>query len=399
MKANTLKLCLPLIAMTAQQSATGLIIPPFLDHLKYSVSAIGTLVSLGPMLTLAARLPSGMAYRSQRARMLLTAALSATTLCSFLYSLALEPFHFALVHALNGLAFGVAGTIYLAFYVDALPQDEDRHHAMGYYAGSLAIGYSSGGFAAGYIADRAGYAVTFGFASLLGPLCLVLLFFFTRQPSSLKPAIDLPKADTTLTLLQSLSSILDPKMASIGVVALFLNMLHQMGNVFLPLYGLGVGLTLMQVGVIKGFHALCNGITRPLSGIVTKQLGRRDLSLITLPLQSGFMMLVPAFSGFGSVLTLFVFAGFLRAVGIVSNTISMVEGVDETRIRRGVASGVFNAAGDFGNILGPSAGGLIASFTGVAYLFFVGPLTVTILFFISLWLCRFVGSSVGFRHP
>jgi len=60
MKAGTLKLCIPIAAMTAQQSAAMLVIPPFLDDLKYPVSAIGTLISLGPVLAFTARLPSGM---------------------------------------------------------------------------------------------------------------------------------------------------------------------------------------------------------------------------------------------------------------------------------------------------------------------------------------------------
>jgi predicted MFS family arabinose efflux permease len=55
-----------------------------------------------------------------------------------------------------------------------------------------------------------------------------------------------------------------------------------------------------------------------------------------------------------------------------------------------VSSGLYNAAGDLGNIVGPSMGGLIASVTGVANLFMVGPLVTAALFFISLWACRFI---------
>lgn len=393
MKASTLKLCLPVIAMTAQQSAASLVIPPFLDELKYPVSAIGFLISVGPILALAARLPTGLAYRGDRARMLMAAALSVLTLCNFLYGFAVKPLHFAFVHALNGFAHGAGMTVYLAFFVEALPVDEDRHHAMGYYAGCLAVGYSTGGFAAGYVADKLGYGATFTFASLLALLCLGLLSFLGR-PSATMTAHPRTVAATP-SLGESLKSVFEPKIAALVVVHLFLNMLHQIGMVFLPLYGLAVGLTLTQVGLIKGLYSLCNAITRPISGLVMKGLSHQSISRVDLPLQSAFMTLVPFFHDLGSLLTIFILVGFLRAVAIVANTISMVEDVDATRVSRGVASGIYSAAGDLGNILGPSVGGVVAGFTGIAGLFLIGPAIIALAFLSSLWGCKFVGRGIN----
>jgi predicted MFS family arabinose efflux permease len=392
MKMATLKLCLPVAAMTAQQNAAQFIIPPFLDDLKYPVSAIGTLVSLAPVFALVARVPSGIAYNRERARWLLMAAISTMALCNFLYGFTVRPFEFAVIHALNGFAYGAATTIYLAFYVDALPPDEDRHHAMGYYAGCLAIGYSTGGFLAGYIADRLSYAATFNFSGILALACVALLFFL-KVPASAVGTSGSLRVTTPQTFVGSLKNLLNPKLAGIVVVALFLNLMHQMGNVFLPLYGLAVGISLTKVGVIKGLYAMCNAITRPLSGMAVKRFSQRNLAVVTLPLQALFLTLVPLFHGFGPVLTLFVISGFMRAVAIVSNTIGMVEDVDETKVSRGVASGLFNAAGDVGNIIGPSLGGLIAAFTGIERLFFFGPVMVIAMFFASLWSCKFISRT------
>ena len=389
MKASTLKLCLPITAMTAQQTAAALLIPPFLDSHHYPVSAIGSLIAVAPFLALAARLPSGVFYRGERARPLIVAALIVMSVCTFLYSYAVTPLAFALVQAFNGFAYGAATTIYLAFYVDHLPPDEDRHHAMGYYTGCLAIGYSAGGFAAGYVADKLGYAVAFHSASVLGLVCIVLLFLMspaTQRRSAGRSEAQKPAQP----VLASLKTILDPKVAAIIVVALFLNLLHQMSNAFAPLYGLAVGLSLTQVGVIRAFFSLTNAVTRPFSGNVTRSIGHKKLSHFGLPLQSIFMMLVPLTHTFGPLLTVFLLAGLVRAIVIVANSISMVEDVDSTRVSRGVISGLYNAAGDVGNILGPSVGGFIATFTGVAGLFFVGPLMITATFFLSLWACRFI---------
>jgi predicted MFS family arabinose efflux permease len=191
-------------------------------------------------------------------------------------------------------------------------------------------------------------------------------------------------------ILTALKGIVDPTVASIIVVALYLNLLHQMGNAFVPLYGLAIGLSLTQVGVIRAFYSLCNAVTRPFSGSLTKSIGYHTLSRFGLPLQSMFIILVPFVESFSPLLVVFLLAGFVRAIVIVANSISMVEDVDMTRVSRGVISALYNAAGDIGNILGPSMGGLIATFTGVAHLFFVGPLLITTSFVVSLWACRFI---------
>ena len=77
-------------------------------------------------------------------------------------------------------------------------------------------------------------------------------------------------------------------------------------------------------------------------------------------------MLVPLFTGFGTILVVYVLSGLMRAIVIVANAVGLVQDVPETKVRRGLASGVYNAAGDMGNIFGPSIGGLIAQATGIA---------------------------------
>ncbi|MCH7912393.1 MAG: hypothetical protein IH856_05065 [Deltaproteobacteria bacterium] len=87
MIGSTLKLSLPVIALTAQQSAVFLAISSFLQDLGFPVVAIVSLISLGPFLALAARIPTGLAYRAARARLLIVMALLVIGLCNFLYTL------------------------------------------------------------------------------------------------------------------------------------------------------------------------------------------------------------------------------------------------------------------------------------------------------------------------
>lgn len=64
----------------------------------------------------------------------------------------------------------------------------------------------------------------------------------------------------------------------------------------------------------------------------------------------------------------------------MSNAISLVQDVVQNRLPKGLTSGVYNAAGDLGNILGPNVGGLIGAMTGIVGHFVVGPLSAILLF-------------------
>jgi predicted MFS family arabinose efflux permease len=214
------------------------------------------------------------------------------------------------------------------------------------------------------------------------------LIWFLHGPASAGVSKARGKEGTKITSRESYRALLDPQLATVVIVALFLNLLHQMGGVFISLYGMAVGMSLTQIGIIRAAYAGCNAVTRPISGHVVNKIGHRGLSYFGLPLQSLILMLVPLFTGFGAILFVYVASGLLRAIVIVANAVALVQDVPESRVRRGLASGVYNAAGDLGNILGPSIGGLIAHATGIASVFVVGSLGSTVLFFLGVLLLR-----------
>ena len=393
MKVSTLRLLVPIVSVAIQSNSASTVIPPFLDHLRMPVALIGTLISLGPVFALAARLPVGMLYNRGSARMLVTFAVLAMGVTHFSYSFVVNSWSFALVHCLNGFAYSAVTTIYMALYVDSLGPDENRNHAMGYYVGGLALGYSTGNFFGGLIADHWGYQWMFQLGALLS-LVSVGLLWLLPGPSGTDERKVKAKEPAKMTSKGSLKALLQPELATVVLVALFLNLLHQMGGVFISLYGLAVGMSLTQIGIIRAAYAGCNAVTRPISGHVVNKVGHKGLSYFGLPLQSLILMLVPLFTSFGTILVVYVASGFLRAIVIVANAVGLVQDVPESKVRRGLASGVYNAAGDLGNILGPSIGGLIAQATGIASVFVIGSLGSTALFLMGVLWVRRLGSRV-----
>jgi DHA1 family multidrug resistance protein-like MFS transporter len=387
MNLNTLKLLLPVVAVTIQNNSASTLIPPFLQDLHMPVAAIGTLISLNPIFALLSRLPVGMAYRHNRARVLIGVGVIVMGITNFLYSFVSDGLSFAIVHSVNGFAYGAVTTLYMAFYVDSLPPEENRNHAMGYYVGILALGYSTGNFFGGLIADHFGYRFTFQVAAYLSLFpCFLLWLFNNGEARGQAPVTTKPRAK--IASRESWKALLDPGLAVVVITAFFLNLIHQMGGVFISLYGLAVGMNLTQIGTIRAAYAGCNAVTRPISGHVVNKFGHRGLSYAGIPLQSALLMLVPLFSGFGAVITVYVLSGFMRAVVIVANAVGLVQDVDESKVQRGLASAIYNAAGDLGNILGPAAGGLIAQATSIGGVFVLGSFATTVLFLLGILAVR-----------
>jgi len=330
----------------------------------------------------------GIASLRSRARSLISVGVLAMGITNYFYGFVQDILMFAIVHAFNGFAYGAVTTLYMAFYVESLAPDENRNHAMGYYVGTLALGYSTGNFFGGLLADHFGYGPTFQVAALLSLVPIALLWSL-QGPSGQKsrPANEKPKAK--LTLKDSFKALLEPELATVIVVALFLNLLHQMSGVFISLYGLAVGMTLTQIGVVRAAYAGCNAVTRPISGHVVNKFGHRGLSYAGIPLQSAILMLIPLFTGFGPILAVYVLSGLMRAIVIVANAVGLVQDVHENKVQRGLASGIYNAAGDLGNILGPSIGGLIAQATSIGGVFVIGSSGSTMLFLLVIWVVRF----------
>jgi MFS family permease len=385
LKAQTLPLCLPLVVLSAQQNAVLLTTPAFLDAQGYSISAIGALNSIVPLVTLASRIPAGQLYTTARARTLMTLSLLAVAVTSALYGIADTLPLFVLVAVLNGLAGGVATTIYLALFLDSLSQDESRARAMGFYTGSVALGFAAGGYVAGYIADHRGYPAMFLAAGAAALLALGFLAMIDKPATTADAA---PKPVTSAPPRHWRHMLLAGDVVTLLLTAVFLNILYKIPATFLPVYAIEHGLRLTDVGVIMGAYALCNAVVRPFSGPWVERWGPDRTSRIALPLQALTLMLIPFFQVMLPLLAVAIGAGVLRALVMVSNTVSMTETMREPRFTKGMASGLFSAAGDVGYILGPIFGGAVAAWTGSSQLFFVAPALIAVFFVSAILIVR-----------
>ncbi|MFI5267072.1 MAG: MFS transporter [Chloroflexota bacterium] len=366
--------------LTAADGSGQTLLTPLLSEQGKAPAAIGTLVAVAAVVSLVMRIPGGLLYSPRRARPLMCAALATAALATFVHPLTATPWLFAGIRVLYGIGYSVATTVNMALFVDSISREGDRRRSAGLYASAMASGYTIGGVAGGFTGQILGFKLAY---AVIAGLWLLAMLPVLLRPALVTAAAAPARAKASpFARAQAFGSLaLEPLIVSMVLAGFFINLQQALFVTFTPLVLLAIGLGISQLGIMRSVFSLTNAVTRPIAGYV---LGRMDhhraqdwgivanacvLSLFFLPL------------GFGPYLAVAVVAGFGRAVAVVANTVALTQDIDPTRVSRGVASGILNAALDLGNIVGPIVGGLIASAAGIHYLWLIAP---------PLYLCSYL---------
>jgi predicted MFS family arabinose efflux permease len=357
------------LGVNAAEGVTQLLIPPYLEQRDYPIVLIGFLFALPYGVALVCRVPAGLVYRGSRARLLVGGAAVLAALVALLYPHASGPLAFGALRATQGVAVAMVTTVTLAHFMATVASGAARGRAMGYYVSALSAGFMIGGAIGGPVAEWWGYETGFAIAAALALGTAVLGYWLPRAQEA-GPPLGVPRGGLT-GLRRALG---DPGLLYASGVAFLLTCMYHVPGAFFPLYGLSVGLGLGEIGIIRAAFAFVNTTVRGLSASVLDRVGVRPAVAVGLTCHAVALAFVPSFGQFLPLLVLLLFVAFWRAVVIVGSTVVLAEQVDPRRVSRGVAAGVYNAAGDLAGIVAPALGGLVAAGLGLDNLFRVLPL-------------------------
>ena len=165
-------------------------------------------------------------------------------------------------------------------------------------------------------------------------------------------------------------------------VTLHINLVSGVVLTFFPIYGLRIGLTLSQIGVLTGIHGVAASLVRFLSGAVFRWLSYER----ALPAMVALSGACVAAIGGGRALALLAVAwaglGLARGLLRVASAALVMDESDGDDARGGAASSVYLAGLDLGKILGPLVGGLGARTIGVGQMFLVAGAAFPLVYFL-----------------
>jgi MFS family permease len=375
-----------LTTLSVQQGTQLSLLAPLLDERGYAPALIGAIVSAVSVASLVARMPAGLLYRGEQARRLQAGAIPLLAVLLFLHPLAADPLVLLAIRVVDGLVYGMATTINQARFIDEQPLGPGRARAMGYYVANIAIGYSIASLLVGYVVEWSGYVAAFAAGAALQLVGLLGLLDRTPLVATGPAGVgaECPTGTAATTLSERGVTAWQLLAAPTLLVALFegllLNAQWAFWNAWLPLYTLAVGIGLAQTGILRTVYGICNAVARLGAGDFVAPLGAGRLAFASLVVQSLLLMLLPSLPLMAPLLVIFIAMGALRALGIVANTVAVIEEGEALRVRRGPLIGLLNTVTDVGLLAGPAIGGLVAERVGPVQLFFVWPLGMLVCY-------------------
>ncbi len=379
-------------AITTSYGASQTLLSPLLHDRGNDPATIGRLVAVASVVSLLLRIPGGLLYSRQRARLVMVAALLTAAAATVLHPHANGPWLFAGVRLLYGAGYSVATTVNMALFVDSIVHEGDRRRSAGMYASAMACGYTAGGLTGGFAGQYLGF--TFAYAVLAVLWLAAMAPVLVRPPLGPDAAAPRREAERSGRTQAFIGLLFTPAVASLVMGGFFVNLLQSLFSTFTPLLLLALGLGISQIGIMSATFSVTNAVTRPMAGFVLDRMPHTSAQNWGILLNGGMLVLFALPLGFLPFLGIAIAAGIGRAVAVVANTVALTHDLP-AGMSRGVASGILNAALDLGSIAGPIAGGLFALATGIHSLWLVAPPVFVACYFASVLAVRRGGPAAA----
>lgn len=334
------------------------ITPLYAKHLGAPVELIGLIVAAVTIVGIVVKLPAGALSDlfGFRRLMMLGAVVKATG--PFLYLLALSWPVLLAVRFYHGLATAIYAPPASALVARVYPKE--RGYRLGLYNGAENAGIVLGPVLGGGILalSTADFDLAFFVAGVIGILALLAMAGVPRDAATSAPVA--PGAGAQRRRGQSLRDIgagvreiiSDPQIRLVSLVEAMLWMGIGSLQAYLPIYGLGIHLTALEIGLLGGAQGIATVWSRPFMGRRSDRMAsRKPMIVIGSLLCIATLIAVPHTERFIVLLALSTVFGL--GTGIVTPSTMAMIGDLVTKGNYGSAMGVFGSLWDAGHAAGP----------------------------------------------
>ena len=395
------------------EGALRFLVPLNLDDRGLGPAAIGFVFFAFSLASLASRGVTAALFRPDRARRLIIGAGLASTAAYLLTPFVSDVAVFTVLMAVDGFGWGMATTCLLAVVMLCTPPSISPGVAMGWYIGFQGIAFAVATTVGGFLAEGVGIQSAMLVLAVVPVLAASLIAW--RLPPMVRDA-SMPGSEATgvpfarleaapadswrgrardrlggagRAFLRSVGGLPVPVWAA-AVVAVYLNVMNGLLQSFFPLLGLGLGLTIAQIGTLSSVRSGVSAVARFGAGWLFARIDPRRLHIPLLTMSAATLALLPSVGSYVVNLPLFAANGISRGLLRVTTSAAAMDATPARFV--GASAAVMTAGLDVGKMLGPLIGGIVASLVGLDTMFRVVPIA-----FLGVFLVLYVGA--GRRGP
>jgi predicted MFS family arabinose efflux permease len=382
------------------ESALRFLVPLNLNARGFGPETIGLVIFAFSLTSLVARGVTASVYRHDRARRLIVLAGLASTIAYLLTPFVREAWIFAALMCVDGFGWGVATTSLLAVMLAGTPRTIPSAVAMGWFVGFQGLANALATTIGGGLADLVsiqGAMLTLATVPVVAASLVSL-----RLPPPRDRLLTMTSApepdDDELPPVGRLRRVFAGGVRVVGslpsavwaaaVVALYLNVMNGLIQSFYPLLGLGLGLSIAQIGTLSSTRSAISSLARFGSGWLFARLRAERLTVPLLVLSAASVAVLPSLPEYALLVPAFALSGFSRGLLRVTTGAAAMDALDGASA--GTAAAVMTAGLDAGKMVGPLIGGFVAAAFGLDVMFRAVPLA-----FLALYLGLFLAMRGG----
>lgn len=339
---------------------------------------IGVAVSAYGLVSLAARLPAGALYRTNRAWSLIAGGCLVSSASFAAMTQTANPALLTMCVALDGAGFAVATTANMAALIDRRPPGSNAGTIMGWYTGSLGAGYAVAGFAGGALGDALDPRRAILVLALVPLAAGLLLSLAIRRAAPTRTAAAVPSPVSWLHGFRRVA----PLVWLAFFVTLYINLVSGVMLTFFPIYGLAIGLSLTQIGALQGVHGAAAAVVRFLSGLVFGRVSYQRTLPVMVLVSGASVALIAGLQAYLVLVFAWAALGLTRGLLRVASAALVMDEAGESDALRGASSGIYLAGLDLGKVLGPILGGVGGHVIGLRSTFFLASIGFPVLYFV-----------------
>jgi len=263
----------------------------------------------------------------------------------------------------HGLAAVCVAPVAMAVVAEIAPP-----HRLGAYMGTLSmalmLGVGAGPLLGGIIKDWLGMAAAF---MTMGGLALVTsVGILVFVPSLSRKAGEAVRSSSSMLQTLGQSRILQ----MVFVIRFFSAAGQGAVYTFLPLYGLAIGISSAQVGILLGVNVLLIAFLQRPGGSLADRTRPVVLMVAGIVMTGLAVAGMPLIQNFSGALMMNIFMGVANGIAVPAALV--LAGREGARIGMGSVMGLFDAALSLGFIVSPILLGLVHDAFGIEAIFYVG---------------------------